>query len=110
MTIYLMPIDAFILFFFWGICGLILASEDGSLTSFSRIPVGLTSGWAIYYALWLLSQWSPGPSGYPWQRVMLDGLIGLTAIWRTVVVLIALKRNSGSLFALRSFGGHIKQQ
>ncbi len=108
MTVYLMPMDAFMLFL-WGICGLILASEDGSLNSISRIPIAIIGGLAFWYALWLLSEWSPGPSGYPWQRVVLDSMVAFTAVWRTVTVLIALKRNSGSLFAVRPFGGPLKQ-
>ena len=108
LTAYLMPIDAGFLFV-WSVCALIIASEDGSFTPISRIPIVMISGFAFWYCGWLLSEWSPGPAGFPWQRTVLDGLIAFAAIWRSVVVLRALRRNTGRLFAIMSFGRPLKQ-
>lgn len=102
-TVAAMFVDVGILFVI-GVCSLILATEDGILTMASRIPYVLTACAALGYSLFLLSEWAPGPTGFPWQRICVDGSIAATLVWRTVSVLIALKKNSGHLLAFGPFG------
>lgn len=98
-----MQIDATLLLFI-SFCCLILAQEDGSLTWWTRIPVLIVGAFSFAQSLWLLGLWIPSAAGYPWPRVMLDASFAFASISRTAVVLIALYRNSGRLFALRPFG------
>ena len=99
----LMPLDSFALFVV-AICTLILFTEDGIYPPWVRFVLLGISGICLWYSLWLLSSWSPGPAGFPWQRAAIDGLIMIERVWRVVVVLIALRRNSGRLFAPYAFG------
>lgn len=86
------------------ICCMILAAEDGSLTKVTRIPMIFVGAFAFGLPIWLLGEWIPGPSGFPPMRLGLDGAFMTAAVCRTVVVLVALYRNSGRLFAFRPFG------
>lgn len=100
----LAQIDAGVLLV-WVWCALILAQEDGSLTRLTRIPVLLVGAFAFAQAMWLLGFWVPNAAvGYPLPRLGLDGAVGAAFITRTVEVLIALRKNSGRLFAVRPFG------
>lgn len=99
----LMPLDAFMLMT-WAVCALILAQEDGSLTMWTRAPVLVIGAMAFAYSLWLMSEWMPGPSGFPWQRAVVDAAVAVWLVLRTAEVLIALRRNSGRLIATRPFG------
>ena len=98
-----MQADAFCLLIMT-VCSLILAQEDGSLTSLTRIPVLIVGLAAFGQAMWLLGIWVPSSVGYPWPRLVFDGSLTLAAVSRTIVVLKALKLNSGRLFAIHPFG------
>lgn len=103
MIVILMQIDAAFLIVVT-VCSLILATEDGSLSRWTRIPVLMVGCFSFWQALWLLGIWVPGASGYPLPRLILDFSFALTASCRTVAVLIALRQNSGKIFAIRPFG------
>jgi hypothetical protein len=98
-----MQIDAALLILI-SLCSMILAQEDGSLTWWTRIPVLLVGAFSFAQALWLLGIWIPSAAGYPWPRLTLDTSFAIAAVSRTIVVLVALRRNSGRLFAVRPFG------
>lgn len=98
-----MQIDASLLILIT-FCCLVLAQEDGSLTTWTRIPVLLVGAFAFSQALWLLGIWIPSKVGYPWPRLLLDSAFAFACVSRVIVVLLALRRNSGRLFAVRPFG------
>jgi hypothetical protein len=89
----------------WVLCSLVLAQEDGNLTRITRVPVLLVGFFAFNQAAWLLSVWEPSPVySYPLPRVALDAAGAAAFISRTIVVLSALRRNSGHLITIRPFG------
>lgn len=88
---HLMVLDAICLAVIFGALFL-RVFEDQSFDWFERAAYTLIALSALRQALWLLGYWTPGPAGYPQDRLFLDVALALIFGRRAVEVLIRKAR------------------